>query len=385
MKPPTVYKMIEEAVTVLGGKASYKQLKKEIWKKWPDAKDGTISSTCIELSVNRNSRIHYDTNFQPRLTYPPSKYDVLYHVSDGNVELYNPKKHGIWEIYVNEEGNKKVRKVGSLKKNKAIIQVRNWSDVTDNLHEFSYVSKDESRPVYKRLTSFFHWYYFPKQDAFAPSKFLGYVGTTAENYNGLGTGTETKKALAQFFVKLDKESQQFKELYAKLEDYLQSFGKEVNAKVATGSGGIYIPKDDAVTEEDDMSQELYDKVRGDIDAAEAEDEDTTALEGKKGQRLVNYYERDSKLRAKAVKHHGTKCCVCGFDFEKIYGKHGAGFIEVHHTVPLHTLDGARETNYIDHMAVLCANCHRMVHRKRDEPLSIDELKDIYHQSKPVSK
>jgi hypothetical protein len=177
-----------------------------------------------------------------RLTYPPAKYDVLFHVSNGNVELYNPKKHGIWEIYVTEEGEKNVRKVSELLKNQAVIEVRHWSEVTDNLHEFSYVSYDESRPVYKRLSSFFHWYYFPQQDAFAPSKFLGYKDTTVENYVGFGSGTETNKFLTPFFVEVDKDSQQFRELYAKLETYISGLGKKVNKKVVSGSGGIYVSK-----------------------------------------------------------------------------------------------------------------------------------------------
>jgi 5-methylcytosine-specific restriction protein A len=51
---------------------------------------------------------------------------------------------------------------------------------------------------------------------------------------------------------------------------------------------------------------------------------------------------------------------CGFDFEARYGSVGAGFAEVHHLRPLSTT-GATSTRLSD-LAVLCSNCHRMVHR-----------------------
>lgn len=37
-------------------------------------------------------------------------------------------------------------------------------------------------------------------------------------------------------------------------------------------------------------------------------------------------------------------------------------------------DGTRKTNPTEDLAVLCANCHRMVHRKRDTALTLDELR-----------
>ena len=48
-------------------------------------------------------------------------------------------------------------------------------------------------------------------------------------------------------------------------------------------------------------------------------------------------------RRKAIEIHGSTCIACGFDFEKTYGTHGKGFIEVHHIKPLSTYDG-KEVN-----------------------------------------
>jgi 5-methylcytosine-specific restriction protein A len=57
------------------------------------------------------------------------------------------------------------------------------------------------------------------------------------------------------------------------------------------------------------------------------------------------------------------CQVCGFDFERTYGEIGTDFIEAHHTVPVSDLQGVVMTRVKD-IALVCSNCHRMLHRKR---------------------
>jgi 5-methylcytosine-specific restriction protein A len=84
-------------------------------------------------------------------------------------------------------------------------------------------------------------------------------------------------------------------------------------------------------------------------------------------------ERDPALRAAALRLHGLACVVCGFDFEARYGPWGAGFAEVHHVVPLSAAGAPRETNPLTDLAVVCANCHRMIHRRRGRVLSVSEL------------
>ena len=54
------------------------------------------------------------------------------------------------------------------------------------------------------------------------------------------------------------------------------------------------------------------------------------------------------------------CEACGFNFELSYGELGRGYIEAHHILPLGA--GPRKTSVEDFRAV-CANCHRMIHRK----------------------
>ncbi|MXY08927.1 MAG: hypothetical protein F4Y61_09800 [Rhodothermaceae bacterium] len=85
-------------------------------------------------------------------------------------------------------------------------------------------------------------------------------------------------------------------------------------------------------------------------------------------------ERDGTLRKIALAIHGYNCMACGFNYEDCYGEIGKGFIEVHHVVPLASV-GVTKTNPETDLFVLCANCHRMVHRKKGVCLSIQELKE----------
>lgn len=106
----------------------------------------------------------------------------------------------------------------------------------------------------------------------------------------------------------------------------------------------------------------------DIEALQIEE---SYKEGKLRSTLINKHERNPKIRAAAVKAHGTRCQVCSFSFAEAYGTHGEGFIEVHHLYPVSEYDKEVDVNPLKDMAVLCSNCHRMIHRKPEKPLSLE--------------
>lgn len=110
-------------------------------------------------------------------------------------------------------------------------------------------------------------------------------------------------------------------------------------------------------------------------------EDGARWEGGSKKRFVNYYERKPKPRAAAVLIHGTQCKACGFDFEKVYGARGKSFIEVHHLRPVSSLERKLKIDPQKDMAVLCSNCHRMIHRKKDDVLTVDELRQLIEEIK----
>jgi 5-methylcytosine-specific restriction protein A len=98
-------------------------------------------------------------------------------------------------------------------------------------------------------------------------------------------------------------------------------------------------------------------------------------EGAKDRIEVNRYERSPANRAACISNYGPICQGCGFDFEKMYGPIAAGFIEVHHVVPVSQLGEGYLVNPVKDLVPLCANCHAVVHRT-DPPLSIEELKSL---------
>ncbi|MFE2346308.1 HNH endonuclease [Kitasatospora cineracea] len=100
------------------------------------------------------------------------------------------------------------------------------------------------------------------------------------------------------------------------------------------------------------------------------DEEYEAPEGRLLMRRHQARERDRKLRKRKIDSvlgkGGTLACeVCGFDYQAVYGERGAGYVECHHVVPLHVA-GEGTTKLAD-LALICANCHRMIHRKAPWP------------------
>jgi hypothetical protein len=96
-------------------------------------------------------------------------------------------------------------------------------------------------------------------------------------------------------------------------------------------------------------------------------DDISVAEGRELLRLHRSRERNRGLVARKkrrvlIKTGRLECEACGFDFAAVYGELGAGFAECHHTQPLAQGTGERRTALTD-LAVVCANCHRMLHRR----------------------
>lgn len=119
------------------------------------------------------------------------------------------------------------------------------------------------------------------------------------------------------------------------------------------------------------------------------DEDDTITEGKVSTKTAIVKERSQKLRRAAIEHYTVDgkivCSVCGFDFKKIYGELGDGYIQMHHENPVYQYSDDGFETYISeavkNMKPLCANCHCMVHRNKGRLVSITELKAIVDGSK----
>ncbi|WP_439940392.1 HNH endonuclease [Streptomyces sp. BBFR115] len=124
------------------------------------------------------------------------------------------------------------------------------------------------------------------------------------------------------------------------------------------------------------------------DAPPLPDDELHDFEAPEGRLLLRRHitrERRRGLRRRKIeavlRMGGTLACeVCDFDFEQVYGDRGSGYIECHHVVPLHVA-GEGPTKLSD-LALICANCHRMIHRHAPWPTP-KELRSLVLPGSPT--
>ncbi len=97
---------------------------------------------------------------------------------------------------------------------------------------------------------------------------------------------------------------------------------------------------------------------------EPEEQDNALIEDHTAFRLHRAIERNPRIASKVKEVHGFGCEACGFSFPETYpGIGNSLYIEAHHLVPVSELKGKKVSrNPKTDFAVLCANCHRMIHR-----------------------
>lgn len=89
---------------------------------------------------------------------------------------------------------------------------------------------------------------------------------------------------------------------------------------------------------------------------------------------VNAYERNPTARKLCIQHHGSTCVVCEFEFGKVYGEIGQGYIHVHHLLELGQIGHEYRVDPVADLRPVCPNCHAMLHRSRPA-LSIEHLRE----------
>lgn len=124
-----------------------------------------------------------------------------------------------------------------------------------------------------------------------------------------------------------------------------------------------------------------------IEQFEQDVEEEEFLEGRILTKLHKYLERDPRAarNKKSFVKRSTgalKCEVCGFDFYQKYGVLGEDFAECHHKIPVAELQAGQTTRLAD-LAIVCANCHRMLHRGKLK-ISVEELRELFF-SRQASK
>ncbi len=94
-------------------------------------------------------------------------------------------------------------------------------------------------------------------------------------------------------------------------------------------------------------------------------------------RLVYHLQRERNravVKAKKRQVSSLDCEICGFSFGETYGAVASDYCEAHHLRPLGEVESTTQTRMED-LAILCANCHRVVHL-RNPPYELDEVRKV---------
>lgn len=128
-----------------------------------------------------------------------------------------------------------------------------------------------------------------------------------------------------------------------------------------------------------LSFSEFDNILGE---EEYEDYNLEFNEGKRSLEIHYKIERNPKIIkiAKKVfknKNESLYCEICGFNFYEFYGDFGQDYIEGHHNKPLNKYSEGEKTNIKD-IKMVCANCHRIIHRNN---ISFEDLKEYIKKRK----
>lgn len=198
---------------------------------------------------------------------------------------------------------------------------------------------------------------------FAPSRFVGYYNNDLEKHlkNETKDGRETNPVINKIAKSKLTKSDSLEQKYL---DYCHAIGvspHNKNRKYWFFDFGVEDFNDNYNTNE-------------------------SFPEGKIVERRHKARERNSELIESAKKifkktNGHLNCQICNFNFEEYYGTLGKDFIEAHHTIPVSEMTEGYQTK-IEEIALVCSNCHRILHRRRPW-LKIDELKKIKKHEKRI--
>lgn len=102
------WKQAADAVNALGGKANAQEVWDVLKHTRADIPFSTVTADLNGIAVNFRSRTSYGMGKEPRRTDSGNRYDLLFKVGKGRHAYfvpYDPKVHGVWEIYADPEAS----------------------------------------------------------------------------------------------------------------------------------------------------------------------------------------------------------------------------------------------------------------------------------------
>jgi hypothetical protein len=101
--------------------------------------------------------------------------------------------------------------------------------------------------------------------------------------------------------------------------------------------------------------------------------EATDVEGVTTETRVFRRGRSRFLRELALDHAKGVCAVCRRDFSKVLSSQGVRVLQVHHRQQLAASDAPRVTKLTD-LAVVCANCHLLIHLDPRRAMRVELLR-----------
>jgi 5-methylcytosine-specific restriction protein A len=231
------------------------------------------------------------------------------------------------------------------------------------LERGTYDEKAEAARLIQRGTCFVA-YRIEEETRFAPSRFIGYRDNDFGKY-GYRHGTDTNNAIKKILKSEPSINSELETLYR---DYCESIGVKYRPHGGTASNKrkywrLGLP---GMAIDDEQEREGY-------------------SEGRMSERMHRARERNSTVISLAKQRFREKngrlyCEVCEFDFNEWYDE---DFIEGHHKIFVKDMPPDHKTKP-EEIAMLCSNCHRMIHKRYPWP-SVEEFTKAFHRRRQSKK
>lgn len=392
---PSVRRMIQEAVNSISSnssKVSHSEINDYILNHWDNVEPETVNAQIAALTVNDDSRVHYPENQKSRRIGLVSPYDLFYKTERDKIEKYQPDKHGIWEI-TQIDSKLSIRQIEEGSETKIFTP----SDII----WFKNVTNSDLGSAYLNLTSDEFVLHFPnkhKTNALSPR-----VNEIILLYQKVDEIAVFTHLVTPIDNELHNDISRAEYKYGRKVKVIAIVSEEKSIPVFStawnqislsgiAQGNVCEIKNvSSVNNIEELQFNTWQCFQGFFNTNGQSSEAITSsiitelretnlelsiLEGKA--KLVSHLVRERSRRIvyekkqMAIYNNQLNCEVCSFSFKKEFDKN---YIECHHIVPIGYTGEVKTT--LDDLALVCANCHRMLHTKFEgKYLTVKELRDI---------
>jgi hypothetical protein len=326
------------------------------------------------------------------LTNSNSLYDCLFTTGRGQVVKYNPNEHGVWEIFKDKNNKLGVRQFseGFVTKIYTPSDIVWFKNVTNSTNGEAYLDTTENPFV-------IHFPNKHKTNVLTPA--IDELILVYQKVKGVPAFTHIVTPVDNELI---ENNQRADFRYGRRVKIIAKTNIQSIIKVSSTLwdrlkfGGITqgnacrLENISNIGNIDELQFDIWERFKEHFVPTEQQSATTTSaliselenfnpdLTVREGElKLVSHMvkERNRKIvtakKQQAIRNNSLKCEVCTFSFPDTYN---SDFIECHHLSPI-AQPGVRETRLED-LALVCANCHRMLHTKfSGQYLTIKQLQE----------